>query len=42
VLTRFALHLIRLALVPVELAGPSRSRLRLRRARMKLQRRISY
>jgi hypothetical protein len=41
VLTRFALQLVRLALVPVEAAGPSRSRLFLHRARLVLRDRIS-
>ena len=34
--TRVALQLIRLALVPLEAAGPSRHRLRLHRVRLRL------
>ncbi|MFZ0218141.1 MAG: hypothetical protein WAM30_19575 [Candidatus Dormiibacterota bacterium] len=41
VLTRFALQLVRLALLPVEAAGPSRGRLFLHRARLVLRDRIS-
>ena len=40
VLTRLALQLVRLALLPVEAAGPSRSRLLLHRARLVLRNRI--
>jgi hypothetical protein len=41
VLTRFALHLVQVALFPVDAAGPSRSRLLLHRARISLRARLS-
>jgi hypothetical protein len=41
VLTRLVLHVIQIALLPIEAAGPSRSRLYLHRARINLRARIS-
>jgi hypothetical protein len=41
VLTRLVLNLVELVLLPVEAAGPSRSRLMLHRARINLRARLS-
>lgn len=41
VLTRFALQMVRLILLPIEAAGPSRSRLYLHRARLVLRDHLS-
>lgn len=40
VLTRFVLQMVRLVLLPIDAAGPSRSRLYLHRARFVLQGRL--
>jgi hypothetical protein len=41
VLTRLFLHLVQLILLPIEAAGPSRSRLMLHKARINLRQRLS-
>jgi hypothetical protein len=41
VLTRVVLHLVQVMLLPIEAAGPSRSRLYLHRARLMLRARLT-
>jgi hypothetical protein len=41
VLTRLVLHIVQIALLPIEAAGPSRSRLMLHKARINLRARLT-